>query len=107
MPLRTEARTVGVHELGRALRLRPNGVEANPPGRMAVVALRDARAEEHRVRRTVTPRLVEGDACGVYTSRGIRYRVGGCSAALGLLIGTCRRGERDAHRDKQQRNTKT
>ena len=103
MPLRMEAGAVGVDELSRTVRLCANGVEANPPGWMAVVPLRDSGTEEHRVGRTVTARLVEDNSRGVACSWRIRPRVG----ALGLLTCTRRRAERDAQRDKRKLDTKT
>lgn len=103
MPLRIEAGAVGVDELARTVRLCTNGVEANPPGWMAVVPLRDPGTEEHRVGRTVTARLVGGDLRGVACSWRIRPRVGG----LGLLTCTCRRAERDAQRDERKLDAKT
>lgn len=106
MPLRSEAGAVGVDELARAVRLCTNGVEANPPGWTAVVPLRDPGTEKHRVGRTVAPRLVEGNARGVDSGRGIRQRAGGCSAALGLLTDARRRAERDAQRDKRKLGAK-
>lgn len=107
MPLRIEAGAVGVDELARAVRFGANGIEANPPWWMAVAPLRDSGPEEHRVGRTVTARLVEGNARGVHSSRGIRQRAGSCSAALGLVTGACGRAERDAQRDKRKLNTET
>ena len=102
MPLGMEAGAVGVDELARTVRLCTNGVEANPPGWMTVVPLRDLGTEEHRVERTVTARLVEGNARGVDSGRGIRQRC----VALGLLAAACERAERDAQRDKRKLDTK-